>query len=1033
MRRLFVVVLCMCLGAGVLHAQGVTTGAVSGVVDDPNGDPLPGVTVQAVLETTGTRYSTITDGMGRYSILNMKVGGPYRITASLQGFQDQAKTDVYVRLGETLGVPFQLQLEAVEAEVVVVSEADPLISPTRMGVASNVSTQEIESLPTIDRGLQDFARTNPLIAVIPDQDESSTISVMGRNARYNSVQIDGAVNTDVFGLPASASPGGQAETQPISLDAIQELQLVVSPYDVRQGGFSGGGINAITRSGTNAFRGSVYGYFRDDSLVGDGPDDFPELGTFEESQYGFRLGGPIMRDKSFFFVSGEMNRLDRPTGWSIDGQAGQQYLNGTVVEEAQRFLDILQSQYGYNAGGLSQQTRYTDSDKLFVRGDFNLSDNHNLTVRHNYIDAKNLINRPDYDTYQFPNNAYDFQNETNSTVAQLNSVLGDNMFNLARLTYQTIKDRRHGVGEDFPYIRIEDVDGDGNWFEAGTEPYSTANSLDQDVIEFTDDFTWITGDHEITIGTHNEFFSFKNLFLQDHFGSYRFEDLDAFEAGIAGQYDHTYSADADPYDSFDVQQLGFYAGDTWRVKPNVTLNLGLRVDIPLFPDTPQYNPLVEEDFGYRTDEVPDGNMMWSPRLGFNWDIAGDGSKQLRGGVGLFSGRTPYVWISNNYGRTGIEQVTIRAYGDIPFNPDPNDQPTNIGGASSQDINVVDPDFEFPQVWRYNLAYDHRLPWWDLVATVEAVYADVKQDIDYENLNMVQTGETLFDGRPIYTTVDRTFSGAYLLKNTSKGEQTNYILKLEKPYREGWWGYVAYTYGDATVVNDGTSSRAVSNFQYTEAPDPNNAPESTSDFEVKHRFSAALSYQFNRDSKWATTLSMYYNHQAGRPYTAIFATPYGSGGSVNNDYYFYNDPIYVPSGPDDVIITNGTWDQLNSWIESNGLGDYKGKIAPRNASRAPWTETLDLHVGQEIPVGYGNFELTLDILNFMNLLDSDAGHVRFVPFGTVTPITYLGTDEDSGLPMYQLRREVTDPENYSPFVLDNLRSRWQAKLGIRYSF
>ena len=1033
MRRLFVAMLCVALGAGVLHAQGVTTGAVRGVVEDPNGDPLPGVTVQAVLETTGTQYTTVTDGAGRFSILNMKPGGPYRVTASLQGFQDQAKTDVYVSLGETISVPFELKLEAVEAEVVVVSEATPLISPTRMGAASNVSVAQIESLPTIDRGLQDFARTNPLIAIIPDGDEASTISVMGRNSRYNNVQIDGAVNNDVFGLADTGVPGGQAETQPISLDAIQELQLVIAPFDVRQSGFSGGGINAITRSGTNSLRGSVYGYYRDDSLVGDGPDDFPELGAFEESQYGFRVGGPILRDRSFFFVSGELNRLDRPTGWSIDGQAGEQYLNGAAVEPAQRFISILQNQYGYDPGGLGQQTRYTDSDKLFLRADFNLSDAHNLTVRHNYIDAANLINRPDVDTYQFPNNAYDFQNETNSSVAQLNSVVSDNMFNLARLTYQTIKDRRHGIGEDFPYIRIEDVDGDRNWFEAGTEPFSTANSLDQDVIEFTDDFTWITGDHEITVGTHNEFFSFKNLFLQNHFGSYRFADLDAFEAGIAGRFDYTYSADADPYDEFDVQQLGFYAGDTWRVRPNVTLNLGLRVDIPLFPDTPQYNPLVEETFGYRTDDIPDGNQLWSPRVGFNWDIDGDGSKQLRGGVGLFSGRTPYVWISNNYGRTGIEQVSIQARGEIDFVPDPYGQPTDIGGASSQDINIVDPDFEFPQIWRYNLAYDHRLPWWDLVATAEVVYADIEQDVDYENVNIEQTGEFLYDGRPVYSTVSRTFSGAYLLKNTGKGEQTNYILKLEKPYREGWFGFVSYTYGDATVVNDGTSSRAVSNWQYTEAPDPNNVPESTSDFEIEHRVTASISYQFNRDSEWGTTVAAFYNHQSGRPYTAIFATPFGSGGSVNGDYYFYNDPVYIPSGPDDVIITNGTWEQLDAWISSADLDGYKGQIAPRNASKAPWTHTLDLHLAQEIPVGFGNLELTLDVLNLMNLLDSDAGHVKYVPFGTVTPITWLGEDEETGLPIYQLRRMVTDPENNSPFVTDNLRSRWQTKLGIRYSF
>ncbi len=1034
MRRVSIGLFCVAalLVSGVVLSQGVTTGALKGVVVDPNQDPVAGASVTAVLTTTGTRYTTSADAEGRFSIANVVAGGPYTVTISMPGFRTQEKTDVFVRLGEVTALDFELNLEAVTGEIAVVGESNPLINPSRMGAASNVTERQIEELPTISRSLQDFARTNPLISIIPDQDGASMISVAGRNNRYNNIQIDGAVNNDVFGLAATGTPGGQTETQPISLDALQELQLVISPFDVRQGGFSGGGINAITRSGSNQFRGSVYGYYRDDSLVGDGPKDFPELGTFDEKQYGFRLGGPILRDKAFFFVNAEISRLNQPTGWSIDGAAGQQYLGGTAIGAAERFVSLLGA-YGYDPGGLSQQIRPTDSDKVFASFDFNIADNHRLKVRHNYVDASKLINYPDYDFYEFPNNAYDMKSKTNSTVAQLNSVLSDSMFNEARLTYQTIRDRRHGIGQNFPSISIQNVDGDYDGFGAGTEAYSTHNSLDQDIIELTDDFTFFKGDHEITVGTHNEFYSFKNLFLQNGYGAYQFPDLDAFEAGMATRYDYTYSADPDPYDKFNVQQLGFYGGDKWSVRPNLTVTYGLRVDIPLFPDKPAYNPLVDEIFGYRTDQVPNGNAMWSPRVGFNWDVDGNGTQQLRGGVGLFSGRTPYVWISNNYGRTGIEQVTISARGDIPFNPDPYNQPTDIGGASTQDINVVDPDFQFPQVWRANLAYDRELPWWNLVGTVEVVASNVQKDILYQDLNIEPSGDVLpFDGRPIYETVSRTFSGAYLLTNTDEGHETNALIKLERRYGHGIWGFIAYNWGESKVITDGTSSRAVSNFQYNESPDPNHPRLSTSDFSVEHRFTASLSYEFNPEGKWSTQVSAYYNAQSGRPYTAIYVTPYGSGGSINNDWYFYNDPIYIPSGPDDVVITNGTWEQLDGWISSAGLSDYKGKIAPRNGSRAPWTHSLDLHVGQDIPVGYGNLQVTLDVFNFMNLIDSNAGHVRYVPFGTVSPVTYLGTS-DAGKPIYELRYMVTDPENNPPFNLDNLRSRWQAKLGLRYSF
>ncbi|MGD8439683.1 MAG: carboxypeptidase regulatory-like domain-containing protein [Holophagae bacterium] len=1037
MKRVICGIIVALASTGMVFAQGVTTGAMSGVVVDPNGEPMPGVTVVATLTATGTSYTSITDGSGRFRVVNMRVGGPYEVSASLQGFATQTVNDAYVRLGETTELDIQLQLEATTAEIVVVGQASDLINPTRMGVASSVGERTIDSMPTIDRSLYDFARTNPVFSTYSPDEDATILSVAGRNPRYNNISIDGAVNNDVFGLADSGTPGGQSETQPIQLDAVQELQLVTSSFDVRQGGFTGGSVNVITKSGSNRFSGGVFGYFSNDSLVGNGPDFFPEFGTYDDTEYGFTLGGPIIKDKAFFFVNYGHNDLDRPTGWSLDGSTGEAWQGGNFVAEAEQFRQFNIDTYGYDPGGLGEVTRKTPSDKIFVRFDLNLNNSSTLTARYNYVDASNVINRPDDGGYEWPNEAYDFASKTNSLVAQWNAIFGDDMFNELRVTYQTIRDNRGGVGDRFPHVEIVNVDGDFNSWEIGTEQFSTYNSLDTDIIEITNDFTFLVGDHEITVGTHNEFYSFKNLFIQDGFGSYEFDSLDKYYAGEASAYFHTFPNDPNnPADSFDTYQLGLYAGDTWRAKPNFTLVYGLRVDAPFFPDKPDYNQLAFDTFGTSTSNIPDGNLLWSPRLGFNWDINGDGIMQLRGGVGLFSGRTPYVWISNNYGRTGTRQTTIAAFEDdpdfIPFNPDPDNQPTDIGGASTQEINAVDPNFDFPQTWRANLAFDYRLPLWNMVATAEVLYAQSQNEIDYKNLNIVQTGENLpFDGRPIYETLSSDFSGAYYLTNTSKGDATNVILKLEKPYGDfPLWGSVSYTWGEANVVNDGTSSRAVSNWQYTEAADPNNVGLSASDFQVEHRAVVNLNYEFNRKSRWSTTVSLFWNRQSGKPYSNIynFDRP-----SINEDNFALNDLIYVPSGPDDVEILNGTWDQLNAYIERAGLSSYKGKIAPRNATNQPWVTQTDLAIRQNIPIpGKSSLQISLDIFNFWNLIDDKSGLVRYVAFGTVSPVSYEGVTDD-GKPIYELRSVVTDPEDTDIFTYNDLRSRWRARLGVRWSF
>jgi hypothetical protein len=1029
------VFLGLALCASMVSAQ-ITTGLLGGAVTDTSGAALPGVTIEATHQPTGTSYSTVTDTSGRFKLANVRVGGPYAVSVSLEGFHPQESTDTYVNLGEETRLSFKLDLETVTETVTVVGESNPLISPSRTGAASNIATETIEDMPNIDRGFTDFARLNPFFTVASENDDPDSISVAGRSTRYNNIQIDGAVNNDLFGLADQGTPGGQTDTTPISLDAIQEIQLILADYDVRNGGFSGGSINAITRSGANNFHGSVYYFFRDTDMVGDGPEVLGEPGALEQDQYGFRVGGPVTRDKIFFFVNAERDERTDGTGWSLDGSTGICWANcnPAVGPAAERFKGIM-SRYGFDPGGVAEDILPTDSDKFFTRFDFNIGDQHQLIARYNYVEAEKIINRPRSSTYEWDSEGYLQQNETNSFVVQLNSSIGSDKFNEARIGYSTIKDKRDALLPAFPWVEIEDVDraaGIFDEFEAGGEPFSTdQNGLDQEVLEITDDFTWIKGNHTMTFGTHNELFSFDNLFVQNSWGAYEFDTMDNFDAGIADDWSWTFVNPGQPRtQKFDVNQLGFYAGDQWTTKPNLTLTYGLRVDIPFFPDSPSFNPFTVETYGISTSNIPDGNALWSPRLGFNWDVGSDGRKQFRGGAGVFAGRTPYVWISNVYARTGIEQTFVEAE-DIPFNPDPFNQiPPPDADLTFGEFNLIDENFEFPQVFRVNLAWDQQLPWWNLIATAELVWADSIKEIDYQNVNIFQDGVSAIDGRPVFDEVDSDVSGAYLIKNTSEGEATNFSVKLERPYRSGIWGFVSYTYGDSETINDGTSSRAVSNWQFNEQLQPNQSILSPSDFSVEHRFNASLSYRFNNESRWPTTLSGYYNLQSGRPYSYIY--DFQPRGSVNNDGFFDNDLLFVPANEGDVEIGRGTWEDLDRYISSEPcLESRRGQIAKRNDCEAPWNHTLDIRIAQDIPIRQTRLQLTLDILNFVNLFDSDAGALRYAEFNSLDPITVDFTDD--GRYEYDLDASITNPEDNPKYDTHPVRSRWRARVGIRWTF
>jgi outer membrane receptor for ferrienterochelin and colicin len=1037
--------------APVVQAQ-LTTGSLTGFVKAADGSALPGVTIEAVHTPTGTHYSDVTGADGRYTIPNVRVGGPYTITATLEGFKPTTLNGVNVNLGVASEQTVTLQLASVSEAITVTATTDDIINPNKTGSSSEVSEQAIESLPTVNRSLQDFARTNPYF-VVDAQDFSATrINVAGRNNRYNSIQIDGAVNNDLFGLADTGTPGGQTDAQPISLDAIQQLQLVVSPYDVRQGGFTGGGMNAVTRSGTNKFSGSVFGGRRSPELVGDGPLDRP-IADFSQDQYGGRLGGPIFHDKLFFFVSGEMNRKKAPTGFSADNSSGVS-TNPTVTANALALRNYLISKYNYDPGTLGDFSAATDSDLAFGRLDWNLTNSHQLTLRHNYVKAgRDVWGGRSSSRWTFDTATYQQADTTNSTVAQLNSVFSANNYNEARVSLQSIKDAR-AFPVTFPSIEIGGTARNGQ-LTAGTERFSAANSLDQDVLELTDDFTTVAGNHTVTIGTHNEFFKFKNLFLSEAFGYYFFPTLDQFTTGnlacvgtVCPEYRISFATGTDPRrpTSFKAGQLGLYVNDSWRASNSLSFTFGLRVDKPTFPDAPSFNQQVQTLIRRDTSNTASERPVFSPRFGFNWQPTAGGNQQVRGGIGIFAGRTPYVWISNAYANTGVESValgcvmtTTPATSCTPpaFNPNVDQQLRNLGSGAALSVDLIDPDFNFPRVLRATLGYDRNL-FWGIRGSAEVLMSKTMEDVFYYNVNREATGTfSPLDGRPQYKKVNNSIGDAILLSNSGAGEETTYTLQLNRPFTNGLILGANYAHQDAKSTFDATSSRAISNWQFRHTKGDIFAHDlARTGFEIEHRMNVSASYNFST-GPLAHTVGLFYNLQSGRPYSVMM------GGDPNTDGFATNDLLYLPTN-DQVIYeySNGSRaaspegvtpaQAFANYLTFLGVSPTEGRITDRYEFNEPWTRQLDFHYAVELPVTFLRTELSFDVNNLLNLFDKESGIVKFVANQNTTPVNYRGIDAATGKHIYrEAFAGAFAPA--SQFSIADTRSRWQARVGLRVSF
>jgi len=1053
-----------------------TTASMTGTVIDDEGETIPGANVVAIHQPTGTQYGTATNAQGRYSILNMRVGGPYLVRASFVGYRAVEKTGVTLDLNEKATINFQLRPTTEELEgIEVIAEREGVINANRTGAATSIRQEQIDALPSISRSITDFARLTPQY--------TGGGSLAGNNDRYNSISVDGATLDDVFGL-GDAVPGSQAGTQPISLDAIEEFQIDIAPYDVRKSGFTGGQINAVTKSGSNRFEGLVRYFGRTENFTGDLQGE--GTGDFSRQYFIGNVGGPIIEDELFFFANAEFVTQKNPenTGFG-PGPNNFQIPGVDTGDYINRVRQIAQDVYGYDPGGTSVISEAQDSYKFLAKLDWNINDNNRLTLRHNYVQGldDSGLGRSE-NSFDFGSRLYQFTSVQNSSVVQLNTTLGDNMFNEARVVYTRIRDSRdigNEIFADAALIPTSDTE-----VQLGPGRFNQANRLDQDLVEITNDFSYVRGNHTFTLGTNNQIWSFSNLFIQDFYGQFEFEGfeegdrvitpLEAFERGQPTTYRFSYATEAAgterPIAEFTAFQVGLYAQDEWQALDNLRLTFGMRADVPIIPDEPTFNPTAAEAFNVSTSRIATGNPIWSPRFGFNYSNAylGEGFEtQIRGGIGLFAGDPPFVWVSNQFSNSGADFVRIEEtfeYDD--YYSGPNDTPgtrfipTNLGEntrdklpragdndlitpVATTEINVISDDFKYPQVMRANLAIDQQLSN-GFSVTLEGLYSNTVNGVTFTNLNLRQSGESLY-GRPIYDeTVSSRFTNALLLKNTSKGYAYSGTVQLQRQVREGLSGSLSYTINEARSVNTGSSSRAISNWQFNENVDVNNPGLGRTDQALRHRVLGTLNYRIEYLDRFATTIGLIYDGRSGEPFSWIYA------GNANGDTQSFNDLVYVPENPSDIVLESENWESMNAFIEAwDGLDDYRGGFTKRNIDIGPWSHQIDLQISQNI-VTYDQqrLEFTATMENVLNWLNDDWGRQQFVQFQNSVAWDFSGYVESSDIGTVQGGRVLTqddvgkpivsfDEENLQEtasddlFQTSNIASRWQVQLGLRYTF
>jgi hypothetical protein len=1071
----------------MLSAQGVTTAALSGFVTDQGGSALAEASVVAVHLPSGTQYRAVARTGGAYSIPNMKVGGPYRVTATLIGYTPQTQADVFLSLGQSLRVDLRLTAQAVQlAPVEAAAERDEVLNAGRTGAASFIDPEKVALLPSIKRSTRDLTRLDPR--------SDGNFSFGGRNWLYNNISLDGSYFNNPFGLDDPA-PGGQTQAEPVPYDAVEQVQVSIAPFDVREGGFTGANINTVTKSGTNEIRGSAYTFYRNESLQGNDVRGSPVIANPDLSfvQSGASLSGPLMQNKLFFFLNAEIERTDDPGTNFAASRAGS---SGFGISRARaEILDSIRNrmiqQYNYDPGPYEGYINETNNDKLLAKIDWNVSPDHALTFRYNYLSAKrdlpphpfvlsfqNTGRGPNESSLPFRNAGYAINNELHSLALELNS-RSRGFANRFFTSYNRFRDFREPYSADFPTIEIGE--GGITYTTVGHEPFSIHNILDQDVTQLTNNFTLFRGKHALTLGANFERFSFFNSFNIFRHGFFQFgypggttfSSLDQFftathpDSTNRVMFRNLIGTGPFKGENIDVGQLGIYAQDEFPVSERFNLIYGLRVDFPIYFTDPVDNPFSRArtalDGNDRPETVdqstlPGATPLWSPRVGFNWNAVGDRRTQVRGGTGIFTGRVPFVWFGNVISNPGANP---NLFPTGPQRPTSDDATL----AQSFDLNVMDPDFKWPQVWTTNLAVDQQLPG-GVLGTLELIYGRDVNAVFMRNADLRTPLRNLPapDGRPFYAACSFVSvncpagsgpdsnelnrgdfgAGIYVIDNTHEGHSLSMTAQLRKDFQPGLTATLAYSF---TEAKNNLKSTEIASVLWQNQPvqgDPNNPELSYSEFGQRHRIVGAATYRKAWSATLRTQIGVFLEISQGNRFAGAGGNRYSFiySGDVNGDGYGGNDLIYIPrsqseiqfdpfaEAPGDTVTPQEQWTRLNAFIEQDDyLRTHRGQIAERFGALNPWYSNVDLQIQQDFTIAGGArrhaFQLSVNVLNVGNLLSSSWGVRKVASAAATSPLTlvrFAGT----GAPVFNFRGPsetfIDDP---------NLLSRWRMQIGLRY--
>ena len=1055
-----------------VRAQGVTTAAAAGVVRGADGAPLADATVIAVHVPSGTTYRAVVRAGGAYTLPNLRVGGPYRVTASMLGYQPRSEENVYLSLAETQRLDFQLDRVAVQLAGVRVSALEQ--NAGRTGAATVVDPQQVAMLPSIKRSTRDLTRLDPR--------SDGNFSFWGRNWLYNNLSLDGSYFNNPFGLDDPA-PGGQANAEPVPYDAVEQVQVSIAPFDVRQGGFTGANVNTVTKSGTNQLRGSAYTFLRNDALLGNTVRGAKVIANpdLKFLQSGFSISGPIIRNKLFFFLNGELERTDDPGTNFVASRNGATGFGISRVQAAQ--MDAIRNRliqgYNYDPGPYEGYINQTRNGKALAKLDYNVNANNNLSVRYSFLDAKrdlpphpfvlsfaNTGRGPNASSLPFRNAGYAIVNNLHSLALELNS-RSNRTANRLFASYNRFRDHRDPFSRPFPTIEIGE--GGVTYTTAGHEPFSIHNILDQDVWQLTDNFSFFRGNHAFTVGGNFEVFSFFNSFNIFRNGVFflpapptsigsTFSSLNEFfqktDPTNANRVNFNAMVGSGPYkgEKISVGQLSFYAQDELLATSRLNLTIGVRVDMPTYFTDPVDNPFSRSrtalDENGRAEVVdqsrlPGATPMLSPRIGFNWNAVGDRETQVRGGTGIFTGRVPFVWIGNVISNPGANPNLAPPNAPIRTSSDATLQ-------QSFDLNAMDPNFKWPQVWTTDLAVDQQLPW-ALRGTVELMYGKDVNAVFMRNADLRRPVRTLPDGRPYYGGFGNNElnadggAGIYVIDNTDKGYSINLTTQLRKTFTNASAG-VGYSF---TRAKNTLKSTEIASVLWQNQPvqgDPNNPELSYSEFGQRHRLVGDAVYTKTWSARMRTQFGLFAELAEGNRFAGAGGNRYSFlySGDVNGDGQAGNDLIYIPRTQAEIqfapyvdrtgrtISAAEQWTLFDAFIRQDPyLSAHRGEIAERFGAVNPWYSNVDMRVMQDFSVGRAarlhTFQVSLDVLNVGNLLNSSWGVRRVASPVATSPLTFTGFNA-GGAPIFNF----TGPA--STYIDDpDLLSRWRAQIGVRYFF